>query len=203
MAYHNDMGVYAYRTFMAGVVLLALVVLGTLWYSQSARTADMMATTTPILVATTTPIVQATPALIPVGSATTTSIKIALLDTDGTTNGTSRGCDKVVLVDRKVASTTAPLTAALKELFSISTTSISGWYNFIDKTNETLKFDHVTVATGTASVYLKGRLSGLSGVCDDPRAQIQIEETSLQFKTVQQVKIFLNGKETNITPSER
>jgi hypothetical protein len=188
------MGIYAYRTFVAGIVVIVCIVLGILWFSYSARNADQMATTTPISIASTTSTTE-------VGAIS--SVKIALLDTEGTTDGKSRGCDKVVLVDRQVAPTSAPLSAALKELFSISTTTVSGWFNFIDRTNETLMFDHVTVATGTANVYLTGELSGLSGVCDDPRTQIQIEETALQFPTVSQVKIFLNEKETNITPSQK
>lgn len=188
------MGIYAYRTFLAVIAAVVIIVLGVLWYSYSTKSASMLATTTPITIATSTPIINNV----------TTSVKIALLDIEGTSNGKVRGCgDKVVLVDRTVASTTAPLTAALTELFSIGTTTVSGWFNFIDRTNETLHFDHVTIASSTANVYLTGKLSGLAGVCDDPRASIQIEETALQFATVSKVKFFLNGEETTLIPSER
>ncbi len=133
----------------------------------------------------------------------TTRIQLALLDTAGTTAGKSRGCDRVVLVPFQVATTTAPLTAAMQKLFSLSTTSVNGLFNFMDRTNETLRFDRATIVNGTANIYLTGSLSGLAGVCDDPRAQIQIEETALQFPTVQRVSIFLNGTSTNLTPSQR
>lgn len=178
---------------MAVIAAVVIIVLGSLWYSYSTKSASMLATTTPITIATSTPII---------GNATTT-IQIAVLDVEGTTNGKSRGCDKVVMLNRTVATTTAPLTAALKELFSISTTSVKGWFNYIDRTNETLNFDHVNIASSTANVYLTGALSGLAGVCDDPRASIQIEETALQFGTVSKVKLFLNGEETTLIPSQK
>ena len=129
------------------------------------------------------------------------TVSIAVLDTEGNTTGKSRGCDKVVMVPRQVAPTTMPLTAAMKELFAAET--VPTWYHFIGKTNDTLAFDHATVANGVASIYLTGQLSGLSGVCDNPRAAIQIEETALQFPTVSSVKIFLNNSETTLTPSEQ
>ncbi len=137
-------------------------------------------------------------------TATTTTIKIALLDTTGNGTGPARGCDNVVMVSRTITATTTPLTAALQALFAEKEgTQPSAEYNFIARTNKTLKFDHATVANGTASIYLTGSLSGLAGVCDDPRAQIQIEETALQFTTVQKVQIYLNGKATTLTPSEK
>lgn len=135
---------------------------------------------------------------------TTTSIKIALLDTTGSGTGKSRGCDNVAMVSRTVAATTTPLTAALQTLFAEKEgAQPSAEYNFIARTAKTLKFDHATVASGTANIYLTGSLSGLAGVCDDPRAQIQLEETALQFATVQKVQIYLNNKLTTLTPSEK
>jgi spore germination protein GerM len=139
-----------------------------------------------------------------VSSATTTKIKIALLDTTGNGSGESRGCDNVTMVERSVPKTSAPLSAALQTLFAEPEgTQPSTAYNFIARTKNTLKFDHATVVNGTASIYLTGSLSGLAGVCDDPRAQIQLEETALQFSTVQKVQIYLNGKATTLTPSEK
>lgn len=155
--------------------------------STATSTTQTPGTTTP---ATTTPV-------------SVSRVQLAMLDTAGTTAGKQRGCDRVILVPFTVATTTQPLTAAMQRLFSLSTTSVGSLFNFIDRTNETLKFDHATIAQGTANVYLTGRLSGLAGVCDDPRAQIQIEETALQFPTVQRVQIFLNGSQTTLTPSEQ
>jgi hypothetical protein len=34
----------------------------------------------------------------------------------------------------------------------------------------------------------------LGGVCDNPRVEAQIEETALQFATVSEVAVFVNGK---------
>jgi hypothetical protein len=195
------MGTHAYRAFVAGIVVLVAVVIGALWYSHTYQNGmDIAATTTSdYTLSTTTPGAGASP----LSSATTSAIKIALLDITGASNGISSGCDKVVMVDRQVPATSTPLSAALRELFSLSTTSVDGWFNFIDRTNATLAFDHATIATGTANVYLTGALSGLAGVCDDPRAAAQIEETAHQFPTVKAVKIFLNGVETNLIPSEK
>ncbi len=130
-------------------------------------------------------------------------VKIALLDTEGKSAGKSRGCDKVALVTRTITPTSAPLTAALNELFGIKETNVGGLYNFIAKTNGTLHFDHAVVENGTAKIYLTGSLSGLAGVCDDPRAAIQIEETALEFATVNSVEIYLNGTKTTLVPSEK
>ncbi|HET8581442.1 MAG TPA: GerMN domain-containing protein [Candidatus Paceibacterota bacterium] len=134
---------------------------------------------------------------------TYTQVQLALLDTADTTSGPAQGCDRVVMVTRSIPATQAPLTAALRTLFSLSTTTVEGWYNFIAKTNGTLAFDHAAVASGTARIYLTGSLSGLAGVCDDPRAAIQIEQTALQFPTVDRVQLYLNGQPTTLIPSER
>jgi len=129
-------------------------------------------------------------------------VKIALLDTEGDNGGKERGCDTVAMVTRQIASTPAPLTAAMRELFALDESTVGGFYNFIANTNDTLAFDRATVENGTAKIYLTGSLSGLAGVCDNPRAAIQIEETALQFRTVSQVELYLNGVKTTLTPSE-
>ena len=131
------------------------------------------------------------------------TVKVAYLDASGNGTGPSRGCDKLVLVDTPVATTTAPLTAALQALFANNSAGTTNQYNFIAKTKATLSFNNATVSNGVAKVYLTGNLSNLSGVCDDPRAKIQIEETALQFPTVQSVQIYLNNQLTNLTPSQQ
>ncbi|MFA6050647.1 MAG: GerMN domain-containing protein [Candidatus Paceibacterota bacterium] len=128
-------------------------------------------------------------------------VKIALLDTAGG-SGKQRGCDTVVMVARQIAPTGAPLTAALRELFALDQNMVGDLYHFIANTNDTLAFDRATVENGIAKIYLTGRLSGLAGVCDNPRAAIQIEETALQFATVSSVEIYLNGAKTVLTPNE-
>ena len=131
------------------------------------------------------------------------SVNLAMLDYDGNSNGPMRGCDKVVMVERSIEPTLAPLTQALKELFDMNSEEYGGFYNFIAKTNSTLSFDHASVEDGVASIYLNGHLSGLAGVCDNPRAKIQIEETALQFNTVERVVFYLNGKENSLIPNAK
>lgn len=131
-------------------------------------------------------------------------IKIALLDTNGNGPGKKLGCDAVNMVTRTIPRTEAPLTAALQQVFSEPEgAQPSTNYNFLARTRETLKFDRAEVKDGTAHIYLTGELSGLAGICDDPRAEIQIEETALQFPTVQNVVIYLNGVAGALTPARQ
>jgi hypothetical protein len=166
------------------VGIIAILFIGYMWLQNSAGV-DLSAITP-----TTTP-EQATTT--PETAVATSSILLAMLDTAQTSNGPSRGCDKVVMVPQQIPATTAPLTAAMNALFAISTTTVNGWFNYIPRTSGTLQFDHATVVNGTANIYLTGSLSGLSGICDDPRTEIQIEETAKQFPTVQNVQLYLNN----------
>lgn len=172
----------------AGLVVM-LILAALLWWSMNGMETSPIATSTPN--ATTT------------GPAAVSKIKIAVLDLEGNSNGKPRGCDKIIMVDYSIPTTTQPLTAAMQKLFSLGTTSVGTWYNFIERTADTLKFDRATVENGVAKIYLTGQLSDLAGVCDDPRAASQIEETALQFSTVQSVQLYLNGTSTSLIPSER
>lgn len=134
--------------------------------------------------------------------ATTTVIALALLDTAGITQGKARGCDRVVLVPREIVATSSILNAALRELFAEEREQVLGAFNFVARTNDTLWFEHATTEEGVARIYLTGHLSGLAGVCDEPRTQIQIEETALQFPSVERVDIYLNGIKTTLAPSQ-
>lgn len=176
--------------FIMGILGFLIIGLGLLVWSGSQErdtASELQATTTPE---------TAIPA--------TSETKIALLDTSGQGNGKKRGCDAVVMVARPIAATTTPLTAAMQALFAEGEGAVGGKeYNFIARTKNTLAFERATVKNGTAKIYLTGNLSGLAGVCDDPRAQIQIEETALQFPTVERVEIYLNGARNNLTPSQQ
>lgn len=177
------------------IVILGLIVIGGAWFAVKAnRMAIFVEPPTD-----TTSTGQATST----NEASTMTVKVALLDYTGEKPGKQRGCDHVILVDRTVPSTPAPLTAALTELFGITEAEVDGLGNFIPRTRDTLGFDRVTIENGVARVYLLGKLSGLAGVCDDPRAKIQIEETALQFPTVKSVQLYLNGEKTDLQPSEK
>lgn len=124
------------------------------------------------------------------------SMKVKLffvaLDDNGK-SGKKIGCnDSIVAVERAIPVTQAPLTATLKELLSIKERNIgqSGLYNALSNAN--LKIDGVAVIDGRAIINLSGTLA-LGGVCDDPRAEAQLKELALQFSTVKEVSITLNG----------
>ena len=132
------------------------------------------------------------------------TVMLAMLDYDGIgeeSEGFERGCDRVVMVEQTIPATTIPLNASLDLLFNLESETVSGWNNFIATVNDTLSFDRATLENGTANIYLTGELTGLGGVCDNPRARIQIEETALQFDTVSDVKLYLNGSSTDLQPS--
>ena len=127
-------------------------------------------------------------------SAKTTEVKLffVLLNNQGESTA-SFGCgDSIVPVVREVAPTTMPLTAALTQLLSIKSQYYgqSGLYNSLYQSN--LRLLHANVAQGIASVYLVGTLK-LGGVCDDPRVEMQLTKTVLQFPTVKEAKIFINN----------
>lgn len=136
--------------------------------------------------------------------ASVSKVSIALLDSNVPEGAEpERGCDMVEMVSRDIESTPAPLNAALEELFALESENIDGFMNFIARTSDTLSFDRAVVENGTAHIYLAGELSGLRGICDNPRAKIQIEETALQFNTVEAVQLYLNEEKTELQPDGR
>lgn len=113
---------------------------------------------------------------------------------DNGASGQKFGCDdSLVAVDVVVAPTVAVLRTALNELLALKSDYYgqSGLYNALYQSN--LKIDQLGLQNGLASVYLTGDLM-LGGTCDSPRVEQQIRATALQFSTVTDVEIFLNGK---------
>lgn len=140
--------------------------------------------------------------------ATVTSVKVAVIATgDAGAKGPKIGCDdSVVFINRNVAATTMPLNAAFQELFSLNTEKPTDgsntYYNVIYKMQTgdgKLKFDHATIESGVAKIYLTGAMSGLGGVCDSPRVPAQIEYTAKQFATVTSVETYLNNNKVDWT----
>lgn len=104
------------------------------------------------------------------------------------------GCgDEAVAVTRQITPTQAPLQAALAELFSIKTADYgeSGLYNALYQSD--IRIDRVVIQNGQAVVALSGTIR-LNGVCDEPRAVAQIEQTVRQFSSVTSTVITLNGQ---------
>ena len=114
-----------------------------------------------------------------------------------------RGCGEVVFAHCQVPLTADPLSAALDTLFSIDRGSVGGHRHFLSRTNETLPLRNVSREGAVVEVRLEGRLFGLRGVCDHPRARIQIEETARRVAAVDSVALYLNGTPTDLQPGGR
>lgn len=113
----------------------------------------------------------------------------------GTGKGTSSiGCgDEVVAVKRDIPATTAPLTAALNLLLGEKNQYYgeSGLYNALYQSN--LSVGSITRNGSDWTVRLNGTLQ-LGGVCDNPRVKAQLQQTALQFPTVESVTFYINDK---------
>jgi LysM repeat protein len=108
-------------------------------------------------------------------------------------DGGPLGCgDTVVPVTQEIAATRAVLRATLERLLSIKSQYYgeSGLYNALYQSQLTL--DDVRIDNRIATIRLSGQIV-LGGVCDTPRVQAQLEQAALQFSTVDQVQIFING----------
>ncbi|MEZ4869175.1 MAG: LysM peptidoglycan-binding domain-containing protein [Caldilineaceae bacterium] len=124
---------------------------------------------------------------------THTNIYLVALEDDGR-SGMEIGCgDSIVPVEVEIEPTIAPLTAALEKLFSINQRFYgeSGLYNALYQSN--LAIERIDIENGVASIYLTGNLQ-IGGVCDEPRLRAQLEETALQYYTIDEVRIFVNGE---------
>lgn len=106
----------------------------------------------------------------------------------------SLGCgDSVVPISRAIAPTQGVLQASLEELFNLPENEFGPdkeYYDALAASNLTV--DSVSVNNGVASVEISGQLS-IGGVCDEPRFVEQIRQTVLQFSTVDQAVITING----------
>jgi spore germination protein GerM len=131
-------------------------------------------------------------------------VKVFLIAVDDAgRSGKKIGCDdSVVAVTRALRPTRTPLKAALKELLRIprSYGSEPELYNALHQSE--LRLESVSIRRDVARLNFAGRLV-TGGVCDSPRVQAQIEETALQFPTVKQVKVFINGTPLSEYLSER
>ncbi len=172
--------------------------------SVPTATPTMMSTVTATPVSTSVPSFRTTPARTLTVPAGMMRIKLYLIAVnDNGVSGKKIGCnDSLVAVDREIPATNAPLRAALNELFSLTDKNYgqSGLYNVLYQSK--LKIDSVAIVSARATINLSGSLV-LSGVCDNPRVQAQIEQVALQFSTVKTVAVFLNGKSLQQVLSEK
>jgi hypothetical protein len=142
----------------------------------------------------TQPAARPTSTRTPIAASGTMKIKVFMIAIeDGGKSGKKIGCnDSVVPVERVIPATTAPLTASIRELISLHDQYYgqSGLYNALYQSN--LKIGSVSLTAGKASINLQGTVT-LGGTCDSPRVAAQIQETALQFSTVKQATVTVNG----------
>lgn len=139
-----------------------------------------------------TPILQATSVITQAGASQVKIFLIAIGDNGA--SGKKIGCgDSLIPVIIKIQPTLEVLWAALNELFALQGQKDyagSGLYNALYQSN--LSIESLNIVNREAIIRLKGRLV-LSGVCDNPRAKAQLEESALQFSTVDKASVFING----------
>lgn len=124
---------------------------------------------------------------------TRTNIYLIALE-DGGESGMEIGCnDSIIPVEVEIEPTIAPLTAALETLFNIDERFYgqSGLYNALYRSE--LAVERIDIVNGLATIYLTGDFS-IGGVCDSPRVRTQLEEIALQYVTVDEVRVFINGE---------
>jgi hypothetical protein len=103
------------------------------------------------------------------------------------------GCDdSLIPVEVSVAPTRAPLRAALEQLLAIENSTWEGTelYNALYRSD--IMLEDVTIVNGQATIRLSGTIR-LGGTCDTPRFTEQLRETALQFSTVTEVEVWING----------
>jgi hypothetical protein len=122
-----------------------------------------------------------------------TNIYLVALEDAGAT-GEEIGCgDSLIPVEIAIEPTIAPLTAALENLFEIDSEFYgqSGLYNPFY--NSDLTVDGIDIVNREAQINLSGNLS-VGGTCDTPRIEASLEQTALQYSTIDTVTITINGE---------
>lgn len=123
---------------------------------------------------------------------TRTRIYLIALD-DGGASGMPIGCnDSVIPVTVDIPPTRAVLRGSLERLLSLRAPYYgeSGLYNALYQSQ--LSIADVRIENRVAIISLTGQLVQ-GGVCDTPRIQAQLEQTALQFSTVDRVLVYING----------
>lgn len=134
------------------------------------------------------------PTPIPDGNEFTQADMYLIATGDNGQNGVPVGCnDSAIPVQVFFDPTVTPLTSALEQLLSLDTRTYgqSGLYNALYQSDLTV--EGINIVEGVATINLTGNLQ-LGGVCDTPRVEAQIEQTALQFVTVNSVNVLINGQ---------
>lgn len=123
----------------------------------------------------------------------TIEIDLIALDDNGA-SGDPVGCgDSVVPVKIQIRHTQSLLKAAYEALLAVKDQYYgeSGLYNALYQSD--LQVESVNIKDGVAIVNLTGAMM-LGGECDNPRVEAQLNHTALQFSTVRDVSVIINGK---------
>jgi len=126
-------------------------------------------------------------------TSTEQAVKIFLIALeDNGQSGILIGCgDSAIPVTVTIPQTQGVLRAALEKLLSAKQQFYgeSGLYNALYQSD--LQIAGVAIEQGKAIIHLTGTIL-LGGTCDAPRLEAQIEQTALQFSTVNDVAVFVN-----------
>ncbi len=132
---------------------------------------------------------------------TRTNIYLVAIGDEGE-SGEEIGCgDSLIPVEVEIEPTIAPMTAAFEELLDIDTREYgqSSLYNALYRSDLTV--EGIDIEDREAIIHLSGELVA-GGVCDTPRIQAQLRQTALQYSTVDEVSILINGERLDDLLSE-
>jgi LysM repeat protein len=135
-----------------------------------------------------------TPTPIPDDQASFDSTNIYLIAVgDAGQSGELIGCDdSIVPVQIDIEPTIAPLTAALNAMFNLEDSG--DLYNVFGQSD--LSVQGINIVNRVATINLTGDLL-IGGTCDTPRVEAQIRQTALQYDTIDEVQVTLNGQPLN------
>lgn len=162
---------------------------------SSTTSTDEPALKTPTFQASVTPSSSPQPDTVPTSAGIDrVNIFLIIVDDQGK-SGDPIGCgDSIVAVERKITPTRTPLRAALEELLSIREALVGEAELYNALYQSALTVGDITIdQNGKAIVHLSGTLLS-AGTCDDPRLIAQLTYTAMQFSTVKDVGIYVNGK---------
>lgn len=125
------------------------------------------------------------------GGATTTTVMVPLIVNGGGGQFGPFGCNSYLdFIPMQVPQTSAVLAATYNWLFS-GPSSYNNYINVI-ASQYNLNFQNVNILNGIAKIYLTGSVMG--NHCADATFAAQIEQAALQYPTVNNIEVYLNGQ---------